>query len=178
VSRRRLSPASFRIAGRLLLVLTVLVTVLAAQTLPGTARASAAAGPCRGSAAPVWQHVVWVVMENRSFGSVIGSSAAPYTNSLARSCGVATNYHAIGHPSLPNYLALTSGSTHGVSDDGSPAQHPISGPSLFSQVSSRSLIESQPTPCALHDSGAYLVQHNPQAYYVSDRARCRTSDWP
>jgi hypothetical protein len=115
-------------------------------------------------------------MENRSYSAVIGSSAAPYVNGLARSCGVATNYHAISHPSLPNYLAMTSGSTHGVTDNRSPGQHRISGPSIFSQVTSRSLVESMPSPCALSDSGGYLVHHNPQAYYTAGRARCKASD--
>jgi hypothetical protein len=176
VERFRLSSIGLGVARRLLLILVMLLAVLTAQTVHRSAPASAAGSPCRGSATPRWQHVVWVMMENRSFGSVIGSSAARYTNGLARSCGLATNYHALGHPSLPNYLALTSGSTHGVSNDGSPRQHPISGPSIFSQVSSRSLIESEPAPCAPHDSGAYLVQHNPQAFYTSGRAQCRVTD--
>ena len=48
-------------------------------------------------------------MENQSFSSVIGATSAPYLNSLTASCGLATNYHNITHPSLPNYIAATSG---------------------------------------------------------------------
>ena len=48
---------------------------------------------------------------------VIGSGAAPYINSLAASYGLATNYYAASHPSLPNYLALTAGSTFGITSD-------------------------------------------------------------
>ncbi len=49
-------------------------------------------------------------MENHSFGDIIGNTAqAPYLNSLAAECGLATNYHNISHPSLPNYIAATSG---------------------------------------------------------------------
>src|SRR5436309_723060 len=65
-----------------------------------------------------WLHVVWIVMENHGYGNVIGSREAPYLNALARQCGLATDYHAISHPSLPNYIALTSGSTQGITEDG------------------------------------------------------------
>src|SRR5438874_2046442 len=54
-------------------------------------------------------HVVWIWMENHSYSGIIGSPDAPYLNSLAAQCGLTTNYRAITHPSLPNYLAATSG---------------------------------------------------------------------
>ena len=54
-------------------------------------------------------------MENRSYDQAITGG---YIGSLAKKYGVATNYHGISHPSLPNYLAMTSGSTWGVADDG------------------------------------------------------------
>lgn len=47
-------------------------------------------------------------MENEPYGSVIGSKDAPYENELARECGLATDYRAITHPSLANYLAATA----------------------------------------------------------------------
>ena len=47
-------------------------------------------------------------MENHGYGQVIGSSSAPFENQLAAQCGLATNYHAVTHPSLPNYIAATS----------------------------------------------------------------------
>jgi len=56
-------------------------------------------------------------MENHSYNQIIGSSQAPYINSLAGQFGLATNYRAVAHPSLPNYLALTGGSTFGVTSD-------------------------------------------------------------
>ena len=65
------------------------------------------------SVVPSFSHVFLIVMENHEYGSVIGSSAAPYLNSLAGSYGLATNYYAASHPSLPNYLALTAGSRLG-----------------------------------------------------------------
>ena len=122
-------------------------------------------------------------MENESFGSVIGSSSAPYENALARSCGLAGNYSGISHPSLPNYLAATGGETFGVTDDGEPATHPIDAPSIFSQVDAahltwRAYDESMPSSCDTVTSGLYAARHNPAAYYVSLRAACRRDDVP
>src|SRR6476620_1607287 len=67
---------------------------------------------------PSYDHIVVVVEENHSFGEIIGNPQAPYINSLANSGALLTNYHAITHPSQPNYLALYAGSTFGVVDSG------------------------------------------------------------
>jgi phospholipase C len=126
------------------------------------------------------EHVVLIVMENRAYSEVIGSADAPYINQLASLCGLATGYQAVAHPSLPNYLALTSGSTQGVTDDGGPDQHPLSAPSIFSLLGSnwRSLEESMPTNCDLQSGGEYAVKHNPAAYFTSVRHACQGQDVP
>jgi hypothetical protein len=126
---------------------------------------------------------VWVWLENEDYASVIGSAAAPYETSLARSCGLATDYQAVSHPSLPNYLAATGGSTFGISDDGGPSAHPIDAPSIFSQVESAggtwaSYEESMPEPCDRADAPLYAPRHNPAVYYVPLRASCDASDVP
>jgi phosphatidylinositol-3-phosphatase len=61
--------------------------------------------------------VAVLVLENRSYDQVIGNPEAPYLNGLARRYALATNYHAIGHPSLPNYVALIGGSTFAIHSD-------------------------------------------------------------
>ena len=61
--------------------------------------------------------VAVLVLENRSYDEVIGSPEAPYLNGLARSYALATRYYAVGHPSLPNYLALLGGSTFEIRSD-------------------------------------------------------------
>jgi hypothetical protein len=127
------------------------------------------------------QHVVWVVMENHAYGQIIGSSQAPYINSLASTYGVATNYYAISHPSLPNYIALTSGSPQGIADDNGPSSHPLNVASIFSQLpagQSRSLEESMPSNCDRGDSGQYAVRHDPEAYYTNLGSDCLTYDVP
>jgi Phosphoesterase family. len=73
--------------------------------------------PTGGGLASV-KHVFVILMENEEASSIIGNAAAPYINSLAATHGLATNYTAVAHPSEPNYLALWSGSTQGVTDDG------------------------------------------------------------
>ena len=65
---------------------------------------------------PAYDHIVVVVEENHSFGGIIGNPQAPYINSLASGGALLTNYHAITHPSQPNYFALYAGSTFGVAD--------------------------------------------------------------
>jgi hypothetical protein len=119
-------------------------------------------------------------MENQAYSRVIGAHDAPYLNALAASCGLATRFSAEAHPSLPNYLAMTSGSTHGVADDDGPGAHPVAGPSIFSQLGSRwrALDESMPRACALANAGHYAVRHNPAAYYTGVRRRCARQDLP
>ena len=66
---------------------------------------------------PTSSHVITIVMENKEYGSIIGDADAPYVNRLAARYGLATNSYGVRHPSLPDYLALTSGSTHGIDSD-------------------------------------------------------------
>jgi acid phosphatase len=80
---------------------------------------SAAAQPPT-AALPRPSHVVVVVEENHAFADIVGASAAPYLNSLARQGALFTDSNAVTHPSEPNYLALFSGSTQGITDDSCP----------------------------------------------------------
>jgi hypothetical protein len=140
--------------------------------------AARACGTKVGHAPATYDHVVWIWMENKSYSSVIGAPNAPYESALARECGVATNYSAVAHPSLPNYIAATSGSTQGIIDDNGPASHPLPAASIFGQVPSGSYEESMPSNCALTDSPPYVARHNPEAYYVPQRAACQTDNRP
>jgi phospholipase C len=127
------------------------------------------------------QHVVWILMENEGFGSIIGSSSAPYINSLANTYGLASDYAAISHPSLPNYIALTSGSTQGIADDSDPSSHPLNVPSIFSELAagaSRSLEQDMTSNCAKGSAGEYAVRHNPEAYYTNLGTDCGNYDVP
>jgi phosphatidylinositol-3-phosphatase len=66
---------------------------------------------------PSLDHVVVIVFENKEQQQVIGSPSAPTFNALARRYVRFTNYRALTHPSLPNYIALVSGGTQGIRTD-------------------------------------------------------------
>jgi phospholipase C len=125
-------------------------------------------------------------MENHSASAVLGPRAAtPFEKDLTVRCGSGTNYHAVGSPSLPNYLGATSGSIQGVHDDARPSTHPIDSDNLFRQVraaqqSARSYEEAMTQNCQPRAAGRYAVKHNPQGYYVGgdDPAACQRDDVP
>lgn len=117
------------------------------------------------SVVPRPDHVVIVVEENHSGSQIIGNPAAPYINSLAADGANFTASYAVTHPSEPNYLALFSGSTQGLTDDSCP--HTYSAPSLGDQLIaagrtfagySESMPSAGYTGCS---SGAYARKHNP-----------------
>jgi hypothetical protein len=169
------------LAGAVPAVLVVLALTACGATTHVTARAHVSAcGSRAGSPPRVYRHVVWIVLENAAYDDVIGNRSAPYLNATAAGCGVATNYSAVAHPSLPNYIAMTSGSTSGIADDEPPSSHPVPGRSLFSQLGKgwRAFAESMPGPCARTDAGLYAARHNPPVYYDALRETCPRQDRP
>ena len=109
-------------------------------------------------------------MENEEYGSVIGSPSAPFINSLARRYALVTKSYAVTHPSLPNYLALTGGSTFAISSDCTSCN--VHATSLVNQleaahVSWKAYMEGLPHPCFTGaSSGDYAKKHDPFAYYT------------
>jgi hypothetical protein len=101
---------------------------IAALTLLATALAStafAAEGPIpRG--VPYLSHVFVIMMENHGYSQILNNPNAPYINQMAHSANLATNYFAIAHPSLTNYLEVVGGSNFGVLNDNYPAWHSTS----------------------------------------------------
>jgi hypothetical protein len=144
----------------------LLLAAAAALAIPGTAAAA--------SAVPRPDHVVIVVMENKNYADIIGRpDEAPYLNSLASGGAVFSNSYAVAHPSQPNYLALFSGSTQGVTSDGCPkvfANIPNLGAELLSAgLSFAGYSESMPsagfTGCGSEFSLGYTRAHNPWASF-------------
>ncbi|HYL41691.1 MAG TPA: alkaline phosphatase family protein, partial [Candidatus Binatus sp.] len=164
---------------------TTVSTAPGVTTAPGSGAAPSVGGPVTGipvaiasaalpvaSGIPAFGHVFVLVMENKGFGAVIGNPVAPYINGLADRYGLATAYTAVSHPSEPNYLALWSGSTQGVVDDG--IHDFASGATLGDQVlaSGRSwhvAAENVPLGCFRGSSasggedggGTYARKHEP-----------------
>jgi phosphatidylinositol-3-phosphatase len=80
-----------------------------------------------------YQHVFVIMMENTGFASLIGNPNAPFINAAAVTNGSANSYFGVTHPSQPNYIAATSGSTNGVADDNDTT---IDVPNIVDQLES------------------------------------------
>jgi hypothetical protein len=133
---------------------------------------------------PPPDHVVIVIEENHSFLSIIGSPLAPYINSLAQRGALFTQSFAVTHPSQPNYIALFSGSTHGITNDSCP--HTFAGGNLGRQLITAGLnfagySESLPSiGSKVCTSGAYARKHNPWVDFsnVPSGDNLRFADFP
>jgi hypothetical protein len=148
-ARRSKTSAASLFAGAVLLMLASCSgSGPAAGGPPGQAGSasatSASTGPAAGSssppaagappgAVPEPAHTVVVVMENHSYAEIIGNPAAPFINTLAGHGELFTRSYAITHPSQPNYLALFSGGTQGITDDSCP--HQFTTPNLAADLS-------------------------------------------
>jgi phosphatidylinositol-3-phosphatase len=168
-----------------------------ATPLPAAPPAQPACGMLAQTPAPATK-VLTIVFENTDFESVIGSALAPNLNALAQSCGLATDYHGIQFPSLPNYIALTSGQVPpAIAGDGVTGRDCVpsptcqsTDPSIFTQIGQqaaanpqapltwRTYAESMPANCAPANDGAYAPRHNPAVYYPADAAACALDDVP
>jgi hypothetical protein len=134
---------------------------------------------------PAFRRVYLIVLENKAYGRIIGSSAAPYLNGLADRYGLATAWFAVAHPSEPNYLALFSGSTQGVTDDG---DYTLTGGTIADQIEAAGktwqvAAENVPAGCftgsrasgGRDGSGTYARKHEPAISFrqiARDPARC------
>jgi acid phosphatase len=113
--------------------------------------------------------VAIIVEENRAYGTIVGSNQAPYIHrTLIAHGALLTNYYAITHPSLPNYLALDSGSTQGCTSDvcGSYGARDLGGQLTRAGKSWAGYMESMPRPCARASSGQYAAKHNPFVHFT------------
>ena len=161
-----------RVAGWILPCLTLLAACgSATRALPVQTDPSPVARAAGGRPA----HIAVIVMENHEYGQIIGSSQAPFINRLARTYSLAAGMYAITHPSLPNYLALTGGSTFGIDSDCTDCT--VSAPGLADQLEAaglswRAYMEGLPHPCFTGASADdYAKKHDPFAYYTSVSSR-------
>jgi hypothetical protein len=128
----------------------------------------AAAGEGRG-AVPRFKHVLVVVFENKERGAIVGNPAAPTFTALAQRYASLTAYDAVSHPSLPNYLALVSGSTQGITSDCTSCV--VDAPNLADELEHAGLTwktyaEGLPAPGYTGASaGPYAKKHDPFLYF-------------
>lgn len=171
------------ILGFLLLVILVIIALVVWLAWPNSNAGEQATKSSQTTQAPAKHklaHIFVILEENKPFTSVIDASDAPYINSLAGKYALATNYSAITHPSLPNYLALTSGSTDGVTTDCDPSACSVNVKNIADELEAahlswREYAESMPSNCYAGNSGEYAVRHDPFVYYqdiTSNASRC------
>ena len=136
---------------------------------------------------PNFQHIVIVVFENKEFGTVFGSDKMPYFNKLLRSYTLLTQYYAVTHPSLPNYIAMIGGDTFGITFDCISCIVPGATKSLPDLIEAsgrtwKTYQEDMPSPCfAGTEAGKYAIKHNPFIYFMPiclDAQRCNRSIVP
>jgi hypothetical protein len=159
----------------------VVIGVVGVAVMPGGRGGAAGQGRAVVPAGfPRPSRVAVMVLENRSYDRVIGSPNAPYLNKLARRGALATRYFAISHPSLPNYIALTTGTTGEITRNCSSCD--TERQSLVNQLDSRHIswrayFESIPRNAAVSvtRAGRYNKHYNPFVYTesVSDHPRAR-----
>jgi phosphatidylinositol-3-phosphatase len=134
---------------------------------------------------PNFAHIVVIVLENKEFGTVIGSANMPYFNQLATSYTLLTQYYAVSHPSLPNYLALIGGDTFGITSDCTACT--VTAPSLPDLIEAsgktwKTYQEDMPSNCfAGESSGDYALKHDPFMYFTPIRSnadRCNAGVVP
>jgi hypothetical protein len=147
----------------------------------GVATIAGPVPPALGAATP---HLVLIIMENKEYSTVVGSAEAPYINgTLIPSAKVFTQYFATDHPSLPDYLALSSATTAGCVVDSCMPGFDTSD-NLFNQldtaaISWKAYQGGMPSNCYASNKGTYLVRHNPPAYYSDlSGGSCATNDVP
>jgi phosphatidylinositol-3-phosphatase len=136
-----------------------------------------------GSAPTPIQHVLVVVLENKSYGQVLGRSAYPTSSMLAATCGTATRAFGATHTSAANYLALVSGTVSHYSGCGTVSACTALGQTnLFSQLDAAGLTwksyeEDMPAPCGpTSNATTYKIGHNPALFYKL--ADCKANDVP
>jgi phosphatidylinositol-3-phosphatase len=147
-----------------------------AAALIALAAALVAAAVARSAPVPFDRpsRVAVLVLENRSYAEVVGNPEAPYLNGLARRYALATDYFAIGHPSLPNYIALIGGSTYEIRSDCNGCD--VEARSLVGQLDAAGLswkayfedltTNRRPGP----ETAAYTPHYNPFVYYEGIRS--------
>src|SRR3989454_1103144 len=154
-------------------------------------RAASAQGEGSAASAPngaFFDYVVIILMENHAICDILTScgGAGPYETSLANAYGLATEYVDCTHPSLPNYLCLTGGSTFGCTGyDGGPHSNNCTNlawrsPNIVDRLGAANLswkayMENMPSNCYGSNNGSYVVRHDPFVYYsdiASNTTQC------
>jgi phosphatidylinositol-3-phosphatase len=167
-----------------------------ASPAPSQANPSPTAPACEGSGCqtgtppatvriPDFSHVIVLIFENHEYGLVAGNTREmPNFNRLAGQYTLLTQYYAITHPSLPNYIALLAGDTHGITTDCQDCFVDATNlPDLIESAKRtwKTYQEDMPSPCFVGSGETYAQRHNPFIYFNDIRtnpARCQADVVP
>ncbi len=178
------SPASF-LGGSIQSGLVSNATPTSPQSSNPNSPSGTPGAPVLANGIPNFDHIVLIMLENRDYSTVIGpATQMPLLNSLAQQNVLLSNYYSVKHPSLPNYIALVSGSTQGITSDCNTCF--VNQPNLADLIEGSGRIwkayeESMPSPCFIGDSNPYAQKHDPFLYFDSIRlnpTRCDQSIVP
>lgn len=121
--------AFFTISISLLVTLSFVLVGCGSSSSSSSATVTPQSSTSQGSQ---YKHIFYIMMENHATNEIIGNTSdAPYLNQLAGQYGVAMRYFGVTHPSLPNYLAATSGDFQGIWDDCKAAASTTCAPQEF-----------------------------------------------
>jgi phospholipase C len=133
---------------------------------------------------PNFDHIVVLIFENKEFGTVIDNPDMPTFNQLANDYSLLTQFYAVTHPSLPNYIAMIGGDTFGITSNCQNCF--VNAPSLPDLIEAsgrtwKTYQEDLPEPCFIGNTKDYAQKHNPFIYFDPIRlnvARCQSSVVP
>jgi len=161
-------------------------TAVTQPAVPSTPAPAATAAPSANTASdiPNFDHIFLIVLENEGYATALNSASMPHLVDLAKKYVLLSNYFAASHPSLPNYIALVSGSTQNITSDCMNCF--VNGSNLADEIEKsgrtwKAYMESMPSPCFIGNADPYAQKHNPLLYFDSIRlnaARCENSIVP
>ncbi len=168
-----------------ILILLAISLLLSACQSTGPAQVPPNIGTAAGSLVPevdkvpTFDHIVLILLENRDYSTVVDGSQMPHLKALAQQNVLLTNYFAVSHPSLPNYMALVSGSTDGIKSDCTTCF--VNQPNLADELDAsghtwKTYQEDMPSPCFIGDSKPYVQKHDPFIYFDSIRLNASVCD--
>jgi hypothetical protein len=173
----------------------IVIACLVSLLVPVSATTHAAhAATTAVSSGTYFDHMVVILMENEGYHSIIGQSCCPFQTGLAYYYSLASAYTAILHPSLPNYLAISSGDIHGVFNDCLPTTYPcnpgatccpVPGQNtnlldLLGPVSFKAYAADYPINSGCYtgaDVGKYAGRHFPWNYYLDNTSNSTRCSW-
>ena len=133
---------------------------------------------------PNFAHIIVFFFENHEFDVVVNNRLMPNYNRYIRENTLLTQFYAVTHPSLPNYIATFSGDTYNITTDCGKCF--VNAPSLPDQIEAsgrtwKAYLEDMPKPCYVGSIGNYVQKHNPFIYFDPIRlnpSRCENSIIP